>query len=107
MTSAFSGAFEAVRKTYARPAVRISQSKRTFNEQPNSFLRQLISTSDYLHESIYHSKTNLTLFLDLRKAIEAVDHSVLMIVRVWRERVIWWLIRILPVFEQAESNLTL
>ena len=43
-----------------------------------STMTSLIGSTDYWYESIDHSKVNLTVFLDLKKAFDTVDHSVLM-----------------------------
>ena len=43
-----------------------------------STITSLIGSTDYWYESIDHSKVNLTVFLDLKKAFDTVDHSVLM-----------------------------
>ena len=43
-----------------------------------STMTSLIGSTDYWYESIDHSKVNLTVFLDLKKASDTVDHSVLM-----------------------------
>ena len=41
-------------------------------------MTSLIGSTDYWYESIDHSKVNLTVFLDLKKAFDTADHSVLM-----------------------------
>ena len=42
-----------------------------------STMTSLIGSTDYWYESRDHSKVNLTVFLDLNKAFDTVDHSVL------------------------------
>ena len=43
-----------------------------------STITSLVGSTDYWYERIDHRKVNLTVFLDLKKAFDTVDHSVLM-----------------------------
>ena len=56
---------------------RLTRNQAAFRKH-YSTITSLVGSTDYWYESIDHSKVNLTVFLDLKKAFDTVDHSVLM-----------------------------
>ena len=54
---------------------RITSNQAAFRKH-YSTMTSLIGSTDYWYESIDHSKVNLTVFLDLKKAFDTFDHSV-------------------------------
>ena len=55
---------------------RLTRNQAAFRKH-YSAITSLVGSTDYWYESIDHSKVNLTVFLDLKKAFDTVDHSVL------------------------------
>ena len=49
----------------------------------HSTITSLIGTTDYWYKNIDSKKLNLTIFLDLRKAFDTVDHEI-MIKKLWK-----------------------
>ena len=49
----------------------------------HSTITSLIGTTDYWYENIDSKKLNLTIFLDLRKAFDTVDHEI-MVKKLWK-----------------------
>ena len=43
----------------------------------NSTEKSLISSTDHWHENMDNNKMNLTIFLDVRKAFDTVDHNII------------------------------
>ena len=56
---------------------RLTRNQAAFRKH-YSTITLLVGSTDYWYESIDHSKVNLTVFLDLKKTFDRVDHSVLM-----------------------------
>ena len=68
----------------------------------HSTITSLIGTTDYWYENIDSKKLNLTIFLDLRKAL-TVDHEIMIkkVMEIRYERQYWELVQIVSRSEEA------